>query len=296
MKKIATLRNIQEIDKLKQLGISSILIGEHSFSSSLDQLFDINQIVDIIKYSHDVNIEVIVGLNRLYYDEDLQGLKQLIIKLNELKVDFIEYSDPCVFVICKQLGCIDKLIYNPDALMCNDLDIQTYLDLNINSVVISKEITFDEIKYITSKIKDNLQLHVFGNIRMSYTKRKLLSNYLSYIDKQVDIKNRYDITLIESTRDGIMPIIEDDYSTSIYSDFVVCAIKEIKEIKKMNIQSIRFDGIFINKEIYYDVIDMFNKVLDEQIDEIKAYEMLCDKYKELNINDGYLYIKTNLVK
>ena len=296
MRKIATIRNIEDINKLKALGIDCVLIGEKNFSSSIEMLFTLSEINEIVKYSHDLNMEVIVCLNRLYFDDDLNKLSECISELVRLNVDYIEYTDPCVYMICSGLNCVNKLIYNPDALMCNNRDIQTYLDLSINSVVISKEITIDEIEYIANNTNGKLQLHVFGNIRMSYTKRRLISNYLSELNKDIVVNNSYDVTLIESTRTGVMPIIEDDYSTSVYSDFVMCGLLEIKKIKHMNIDSIRFDGIFLKQSIFFDVIEVFNQVIDNEIDEEAAFKMLCEKYSDLNITDGYLNTKTNLVK
>ena len=296
MRKIATIRNIEDINKLKALGIDCVLIGEKNFSSSIEMLFTLSEINEIVKYSHDLNMDVIVCLNRLYFDDDLNKLSECISELVRLNVDYIEYTDPCVYMICSGLNCVNKLIYNPDALMCNNRDIQTYLDLSINSVVISKEITIDEIEYIANNTNGKLQLHVFGNIRMSYTKRRLISNYLSELNKDIVVNNSYDVTLIESTRTGVMPIIEDDYSTSVYSDFVMCGLLEIKKIKDMNIDSIRFDGIFLKQSIFFDVIEVFNQVIDNEIDEEAAFKMLCEKYSDLNITDGYLNTKTNLVK
>ncbi len=296
MRKIATIRNIEDINKLKRLGIDCVLIGEKNFSSSIEMLFNLSEINEIVKHSHDLNMEVIVCLNRLYFDDDLNKLSECINELVRLNVDYIEYTDPCVYMICSGLNCLNKLIYNPDALMCNNRDIQTYLDLSINSVVISKEITIDEIEYISNNTNGKLQLHVFGNIRMSYTKRRLISNYLSELNKDIAINNSYEVTLIESTRTGVMPIIEDDYSTSVYSDFVMCGLLEIKKIKDMNIDSIRFDGIFLKQSIFFDVIEVFNQVISNEIDEEVAFKMLCEKYSDLNITDGYLNTKTNLVK
>ena len=296
MRKIATIRNIEDINKLKRLGIDCVLIGEKNFSSSIEMLFNLSEINEIVKHCHDLNMEVIVCLNRLYFDDDLNKLSECINELVRLNVDYIEYTDPCVYMICSGLNCLNKLIYNPDALMCNNRDIQTYLDLSINSVVISKEITIDEIEYISNNTNGKLQLHVFGNIRMSYTKRRLISNYLSELNKDIAINNSYEVTLIESTRTGVMPIIEDDYSTSVYSDFVMCGLLEIKKIKDMNIDSIRFDGIFLKQSIFFDVIEVFNQVISNEIDEEVAFKMLCEKYSDLNITDGYLNTKTNLVK
>ena len=296
MKKIATLRNIEDINKLNSLKINCVLIGEENYSSSLEMLFELSEIATIVNNCHALNMKVMVGLNRLYFDDDLDGLTNCITKLIEVNVDYIEYCDPCIYMICSNLNYTNKLIYNPDALMCNNRDIQTYLDLGINSVVISREITMEEIEYIVNNVNGKLQLHVFGNIKMSYTKRNFITNYLRNINNDTNVKNRYDVTLIESTRTGIMPIIEDDYSTSVYSDFVMCALKEIKLIKKLNIDSIRFDGIFIKQAIFFEVIEIFNQVIDNQLNEIEAFEMLCKKYLELNISDGYLHAKTNLVK
>ena len=179
MRKIATIRNIEDINKLKTLGINCVLIGEKNFSSSIEMLFELSEINEIVKHSHELNMEVIVCLNRLYFDNDLEKLSECIKELIKDNVDYIEYTDPCVYMICSSLNCVNKLIYNPDALMCNNRDIQTYLDLSINSVVISKEITLDEIEYISKNVIGKLQLHVFGNIRMAYTKRSLVTNYLN---------------------------------------------------------------------------------------------------------------------
>ena len=96
---------------------------------------------------------------------------------------------------------------------CNFESVNIWLDY-VDSVFISNELTYEEIKEITKKCKKEVVLHVFGYNQIMYSKRKLLSNYYKYNNKEVKLKN----TIKDKASDIKFNVIEDNDGTIFLSN------------------------------------------------------------------------------
>ena len=90
-----------------------------------------------------------------------------------------------------------------------------------------------------------------------------------------------------------MPIMEDEYGTCIYTDYVYAMFTELYELSKYINRAI-IDDIFVTPELVNEYVRNLEKVNPENVDIIK------DSIKKNNpnvvITDGYLYQKTTDVK
>lgn len=292
MEWITYCTDIKKLENLKDAGITMVLAAEKTVATRVPVRFRWNEIVEIKKECQRLGLKLGLMMNRIFFDEDIVEVHQTLLKYKEI-VDRIDYTDPAVYIEAKKLKMEHKLCYNPDTLMCNYRDVQFYQDLGIDSVVISKEITLDEMKEISRKTSGKTEVIIFGYLNMSYSKRKLLSCYMDEIQKEEDIFDRRDLYLIETTRNGKMPVVEDEYGTSIYTDYVLAGLKEIKELMESGVDQFRFDCSFLKEEMFMECLAGFKAIVNGK-DADEVFNELKDKYPLLST--GYMYQKTNLVK
>ena len=288
MKKLVTLSNINNLTKLKQNNIDGIILGQQVFSNRFNTYYNDIELNNIIIQCNKLNLEIYLNINDIIFEEDINKLEQYIIDTNKLDITGIIYNDISIYYICKKHNILDKLIYNPDTLMSNTKDINYYLDKGIKSVMISKEITLEEIHNIINNSNNKLSLIIHGRLNMSYSKRHFIKNYYEYLNKEYNIDNKLNITLIEQTREHKMPILETNKGCSIYTDFTLESFNEIKGLEELGLGYAIIDDIFMDDNELFDTIKVYNNEL--------SISEFYDKYKLKNYSTGYYYNKTNLVK
>ena len=292
MKSIVSIHSMNEINHYKQLGVSSVLVGLKGFQSGCDGVFALEELVTLKKECDEKELGLMVMMNRLYFDEETNDVEHAVETVLNLGCRLL-YCDPMVYLCAKNLGKVDQLVYDSSTLMCNSKDVSLMQSFGLDSVVLSREITLEEICEIAKKSVGKTIVQVYGYQVMAHSKRHFLRNYLKEINKDLDLQDLRDLTLIETTRTGRMPILEEKDGCRIYTDYILCAIKELDAMKQAKVDEILLDGLFIERDEYSEAIQCFMDVLNGA-DASEKYAFM--KQKQDAISEGYMYTRTNLLK
>ena len=287
MKKLVTLSNIDYLYKFNN-NIDGVIIGQQVFSNRFNHYFNNDELNTIIDICIKLNLEIYININDIIFEEDLNALEEYLLYINNLNINGILYNDISIYHLAKKYNFINKLIYNPDTLMSNSYDINTYLNKGLKSVMISKEITLDEINYILNNCNNVLSMIIHGRLNMSYSKRHFINNYYDYLNKDYNLDNNLNLSLIEATREYKMPIIETNKGCSIYTDFTLESFNQLNDLSNNGLEYAIIDDIFMNEDELLDSIDVYNNKMN--------IEDFYNKYDNKNYSTGYYFQKTNLVK
>ena len=170
---LINIENLSDIDKYKKIGINNFLFAVNYFSIGYNS-FDINDIKDL-----DCNKYLLI--NRIFNSSDIDKFKNIVPLLNNF--DGIIFEDIGVYNILKNSNI--KLIWNQNHFATNIISINNWLSL-VNSVVISNELTFEEVKNIIDNVDRPIILNVFGKNNIMYSRRHLLSNFDDYFNIKRD--------------------------------------------------------------------------------------------------------------
>jgi len=293
---IASPYQVKDIIKLKNSGITSVVVGTETFSMRSASIFSDEQLKECKHLCIRENIQMYVSVNRFFMEDDLPYLREHLQYLKRLQVDGIYFSDMGVYYEAKSFGLESKLIYNPDTILTNSADIQAYLNLGIKMCTISKEITVADMLRIGKCINSNLEVIIHGRLAMMDSKRMLLSNYMEFIEKDYDVKNNYHLYLMEENRDEHMPIVEDKGGTHIFTGFTLASFEELQEIIHAGICNLRIESLFYTIDELCKIVEDYKKVIESPCEGrllFKAYEK---KYPLQNITKGFMYKKTGAKK
>lgn len=288
MELLVTLRNTKNIDKLSN-ACDGFIVGSFFTSGYKYTIEDIKKINNYCKAN---NKKIYIVIDNFICEEDKMQLINYIAFLKEIDVDGIYFHDLGVYDIAKSFDITSKLIYDGQTIICNSLDVAFYMSKGIDGVVLSRELTFDELDGI---IKNNplcCDVMIFGHTRMSYSKRKFLTNYFKEINQTYDFYNRDTLTLIEEKRNYKMPIVEDESGTKIYTDYVFQMYKELPTIRPYIKRGI-VDTLFINDDKIQTVLRDYKRITAENSSFL--LEGLNMNYPD-DYSTGYLYQKTNITK
>ena len=289
MELLVTLRKRPLLEKVLPL-VDGVIVGEY-FTTSFH--LNTNEIRIINNYCKANKKKIYVVIDNFISEDEKADLKDYLGFINSLDVDGIYFHDLGIYTMAKEFDLVSKLIYDGKSVLCNSLDTRFMLHKGIDSVMISRELTLEEIKGIAKNNPRQIDVQLFGHLRMSYSKRKFLKNYFREIDTEYDYLGKETMYLIEEKRDYKMPIVEDENGTYIYTDYIVEMSEELVELRPMIKRGI-IDTIFIDDEnLILEVCREYRRIGKDNAKFIK--ENLRHLYPE-NYDSGYLYQKTNITK
>ncbi|MGB4613361.1 MAG: U32 family peptidase [Erysipelotrichaceae bacterium] len=289
---LSTIFSKEDIVRLKKVNVTGIIVGDDFHGTRLTKAFSHDEIIEINKLAKENDLKVYVKMNRMYEDKELDKALDYLKFLKTLDVN-IFYNDLSIYVLAKSINMEDRLVYDPDTIVTNSLDVNYHLSKGIYGVILSKEITKEEMVLISNNSNGRVGVIVHGYLNMSYSKRMLINNYFEHLNKDIDVDDKRSLYLIEQTRDGKMPIIEDSQGTMIFTEYVQESFDEIKELYENNVSMFIVDGIFLDSDKVVDAVKGYSNLLNDiEYDKNEYYE----KYNDLPLSTGYMEKATNLVK
>lgn len=283
--------DINHLDQYKKNGIDRIIVSLASVSVRSVKVLNTEELRQVVLQAHELDLEVALNMLNFMMEEEIDTFKNVLLDCKEMGVDKIYYADMGVYQLAKEIGIADKLIYQPTTLIASSSDANHYLQLGIHKVVLSREITFEEMKHILEHCK-GCEVGVFGYNAMMHSKRKLLSSYFEFahLQDKSDSKHLY---LMEENRHERMPIFEDFSGTHVLSGSVFAMFKEIIELKDCDF---KIEGIHLDEAFVLQVAKDICDIVDGRKDGKEVFELYQQNYPELNITDGFMYKRTSLVK
>ena len=161
---IATLNDASFIE----LDLDAYILGNKKYAVRLTASFEYEEIKDLVSKIHSENKKAYVSVNKLFTQEEIKGLEDYLKSINELNVDGILFSDMAVYQIAKRNGFANILIYDPDTLMVNSFDVKFFNDLGLKSVILSKDISLEEIIAVANKNPGFVSVPSYGHFPLFY--------------------------------------------------------------------------------------------------------------------------------
>ena len=289
MELLLTLRKIEMLEKVLPF-VDGIICGKY-FTSAYR--FSLEELSSIRRYCRKMGKKFYIVMDNFISEDEKMLMYEYLDFIDSLDVDGIYFHDMGVFDAARSYDLRSRLIYDGKSVMCNSLDAAFMLDRGIDSVMISRELTLDEVKEIVRNNPGRIDMQVFGHLRMSYSRRRFLSNYFRQIRKEYDFFDRETLFLVEEQREYRMPIMEDDNGTYIYTDYILCMFDELCELRPYLKRGI-IDTLFIEDENRIAQICRDYRRIDENNRDFireSFYHNCPDHY-----DTGYLYLKTNITK
>ena len=289
MELLVTLRNPRMLYKIQSY-CDGIIVGS---LFSLSYNYTIDELININNFCKTNRLKIYIVIDAFISEDDKQELYRYLEIIKRMNVDGIYFHDLAIYEVAETYELKNKLIYDGYSVMCNTLEAGYYLSKGIDGVVISRELTFAEANNIITMIPGMIDMQIFGYLRMSYSRRKFIKNYMKEIGKPYIYEESKNLSLIEEQRNYKMPIIEDQYGTRIYTDFILETMKEIPYLK-MNLRRGIIDTLFIDDEnLILTILREYSRVTMDNSEFLRqsVYKNFPNRY-----SSGYFYQKTNITK
>ncbi|MCF0217872.1 MAG: U32 family peptidase [Malacoplasma sp.] len=286
-----TCCNFKLATQLDKYQIDYIIVGIKDFSTRFNNYFDLETLSNLkqsLKYS-----KLCVCLNNIYSEFDISGLEKLLVKLDELKVDLVMFSDFAVAQIVDEKKLNLELHYNPETLVTSYGQFDFYLENKINKVNIATELTLSEVKKICENKKQMfVTIKGFGLGFIMHSRWNMIDTFVDYANLEKAKFNSVEYLLIKEDERKYPNIIYQDHTgTQMLTGFYICCIKQINELKATNINGLIIDALFVHdddKTLAY-VVNAYKYALNHNLNQNqlnKLYHFIAQKV-ELDISPNF---------
>ncbi len=281
MKKPELLIPASSLEVLKTaviFGADAVYIGGDAFGlRAKAKNFSKEEMKEGIEFAHEHGVKVHVTVNILAHNYDLDGVEAYLHELKELKPDALIIADPGIFMKARRI-CPEIDIHV--STQANNTNYETYNfwhDLGAKRVVAARELSMNEIKEITSKIPEDLEMECFihGAMCISYSGRCLLSNYFTGRDANHGACThpcRWKYAVVEEQRPGeYLPVYENDRGTYIFNSKDLCMIEHIPELVDAGVDSCKIEGRMKTALYVATVARTYRKAIDDFFESEEKY-------------------------
>lgn len=227
------------------IGIDNLSINYKTF-----ELEDLKEIKDK---------EIFVILNKNIHNQDLDLLKETLVKLNDYHIKGVLFYDAAIINLKEKLNLNYDLIWAQEHHTTNYLTADFYFENGVRGMMLSNDITVSEMAKIADTTKMYTMVQLFGYLPIFTSRRPLITNYLKTY--QLPEHESYQINKEGKT----YPIYQNNHGTVIYSPFILNGLEESLVLNK------KVDYIILNSYMVSyiaDIIPLFKNINEDNKDEM----------------------------
>ncbi|KDR95996.1 putative protease [Peptoclostridium litorale DSM 5388] len=281
-----------------QSGADAIYIGGQQFSArAFADNFDRDEIMEAVRYAHIRGVKVYVTVNTLVKEKEAKGFMEY--------VDFL-YGEDVDALILQDIGMAAEVkkrypdfeIHASTQMSAHSLEDVKFLEnMGFSRVVLSRELSIDEISHISKNAKAEIEIFVHGALCICYSGQCLMSSMIGGRSGNrgkcaQPCRKEYDIL---NTKSGETIRTDGRY---VLSPMDTCTIDEIGKIIDSGAISLKIEGRMKKPEYVATVTGIYKKAAQSYIESGKS-TVSQDDIDELNsifsrgFTKGYMFDETN---
>jgi len=260
-----------DLEKLKtaiHYGADAVYFGDSRFSlRGRARNFYPEELISAVTYAHDLGVRAYVTVNIFPHNSDMAGIEGHIEVIKEARPDAVILSDPGVFMMFRKKAPEIDIHISTQANVTNCEAALFWEGLGAKRLVLSRELSIDEIKDIRRKTSIELEAFVHGSICISYSGRCYISSFLS--DRSANMGEctnscRWDYTLMEEKRPGEhFPVYENERGTYVMSSKDLCMIEHLPVLAEAGIDSFKIEGRMKGINYVAGVVKTYREAIDK---------------------------------
>ncbi len=234
--------------------------------------------------SNNLDKDIFVSLNRNFFNADISYLKDILLRLENIKVKGILFYDLAILQLKKELNLKIPLVWNQTHMVNNYKTCDYYFSRGVEYALLGKEITLDEVVEIIKKSSIKCMVEVVGCASVAFSKRKLLTNY--YTDLGKEVKN--ELNILERVSNDNYIVKEENSGTGFYKEKITNGTGIIKDLYNAGCEYIIMRDDLEKEEDFYELL----KDTKQYILEKCSLDSYVSKYKKLGDYTNFFFNKT----
>lgn len=266
---LAPAGGIEQLRYALHFGADSVyLAGERFGLRTRADNFTHEQLQKALALTHEAGKRLFVTVNALMHNQDMGPLAEYLQELERFGADAVIVSDLAAIRLVQEHAPHVAVHISTQASCANYGAAQMYYEMGAKRVVLARELSLEEIRYIRQQVPDDLELEVFvhGAMCMAHSGRCLISNYLVNRDANrghCTQPCRWNYALVEETRPGVyFPVEEGGGGTFLMNSKDLMMLDHLDDLILAGVDSLKIEGRV--KGAYYvaTVVNAYRQVLD----------------------------------
>ena len=266
---LAPAGNMECLKTALYFGADAVYMAGQSYGlRAFADNFSDEQLSEAVQLTHNGNKKIYITVNSVMWNRDLDGLGGYLRYLSEIGADGVIVSDPAVIELVQREQLSIPIHLSTQANTTNYLSASFWNRQGVKRIVLSREVSLDDIQTIRQNTPEGLELEAFvhGSMCVAHSGRCLLSSVMTGRSGNKGAcaqPCRWEYYLYEKGYDGqYFPIMEDDRGTYIMNSRDLMMIEYIPQLAEAGITSFKIEGRM--KSAYYvaSVVHAYRRALD----------------------------------
>ncbi len=271
----------EQLEAAVRAGADAVYLGYGTFNARRNaKNFTLEELEDSVKYCHAHGVKVHAALNTLVTDEEIETAYNDIKTLAQIGVDALIVQDLGIAKIVKDSFPDFEMHASTQLTVHNLSGVRELEKLGFSRVVLSRELSLDEIKYICENTTLEVEVFIHGALCMCFSGGCYLSSILGQRSGNRGL-------CAQPCRLGFK-VKNREYALSLKD---MCHIPYINKLKEIGVASLKIEGRMKRPEYVYSAVSACRDALSGKQPDI---ENLKKVFSRSGFTDGYIKNKRTL--
>lgn len=262
---LAPVGSMESLYAAVENGANAVYLGGKMFNArQYASNFDMNELQEAVKYAHLRGVKVYITVNILLRNDELREALDYIRHLYNIDVDGLIVQDLGLSYLIKLLFPNFPL-HGSTQMTINNLEGTLFLEeIGFKRVVLARELSTEQIKYIKDRCSAELEGFVHGALCVCYSGQCLMSSIIGGRSGNrgtcaQPCRMPYSIVSLKNEN-----IVNDKFDkVYLMSPKDLCTIDSIEDVVNSGLKSLKVEGRMKRPEYVALVISKYRKALDK---------------------------------
>ncbi len=276
---LAPAGSMEALRAAVQNGANAVYLGVGTFNARQSaKNFTPQTLAEAVKYCHVRGVDVHLTVNTLVSDREMKEAAELIRHAALNNVDAFIVQDLGVVQLCRQIAPHIPIHGSTQMTVHSLPGVQLCAAMGMKRVVLSRELSREEIRYICANSPIEIEVFVHGALCMCYSGQ-------CYMSAMIGGRSGNRGRCAQPCRQSYgYTHWQDKYPLSLKDN---CLIHYLEELKEMGVASIKLEGRMKKPEYVATVTAVYRKALDEANVTKPMMEALMTAFNRQGFTDGY---------
>jgi len=261
---LSPARDFTALNAALKNGADSVYVGIEGCNMRANvKNFNIETLKDAVKQCHDASKKIYVCTNTIMKNEDIAYFKSILHALNSYDVDALIISDLGALKLAKDEGI--NVHMSIQANISNFEALNLLEELKVKRVVLSRELSLEEIKSIRKNTNLEIETFIHGAMCVAVSGRCFLSS--SLYNKRANCGEclqpcRKSWKLISEDNEEF-ELIQTENKSHLLSPKDLCMIKHVPDLIEAGIDAFKIEGRARSAEYVATVTKIYREAIDK---------------------------------
>lgn len=261
---LAPVGSFKSLEAAVQNGADAVYLGGKLFSArQYASNFDEDELKRAVEYCHIRGVKVFVTVNTLVSNDELLQLGKYLLFLYNIDVDAIIVQDLGVAKFVKEMLPDFELHASTQMSVHNLEGVKLLENMGFSRVVLSREMTKEEIEYVQRNTNVEIEVFVHGALCVGYSGQCLMSSMIGGRSGNrgrcaQPCRKTYDLVDMDSGKN-----IKSDLGEYLLSPRDLNTLKNVDKVLATGIKSLKIEGRMKRPEYVATVVKAYRDAIDQ---------------------------------